>query len=267
MINLSSCIEMMFVEFPFEKRIEAAKNAGFSAWEMWNWANRDILALAEAMKKTKLPAAACCIGTGNPAKAAAWQKGSMLVEGNIALFAEMVEETILAVDVLGIKTLIATTGNTLADVSINRQEQAVVACLNAAVPILEKHGCTIVLEPLNILVNHTGYYLSTSKQGFEIIKQVASKNVKLLYDVYHQQITEGNLIDTIHENIDDIGHFHIADVPGRHEPGTGEINYKNIFAAISKSGYRRYVGCEYNPSTGKTTEESAKDLLALANLF
>lgn len=267
MINLSSCIEMMFDEFPFEKRIEAAKDAGFSAWEMWNWSNRDIAAIAEVMKKINFPAAACCIGTRDAEKSTAWQKGNMLLESNAALFAEMVEETIIGVKALGIKTFIATTGNTLADVSMETQEQAIISCLTASVPILKKYGCNIVLEPLNILVNHMGYYLSTSKQGFEIIKQVDSENVKLLYDVYHQQITEGNLIDTINENIHAIGHFHIADVPGRYEPGTGEINYKNVFAAISKSGYSHCVGCEYRPSPGKTTVESAKDVLNLAKLF
>lgn len=266
MIKLSSCIDMMFCEFPFEERIEAAKNAGFSAWEMWGWSNRDIQALAEVMTKTNLPAAGCCVGSRDPQKASAWQKGCMLVESNANLFAEMVEETISAVDVLGIKTLIVTTGNTLINVSVEQQQQSVVSCLSAAVPVLKKYGCTIVLEPLNILVNHMGYYLSTSKQGFEILRQVGSEHVKLLYDVYHQQITEGNLIDTINENINAIRHFHIADVPGRYEPGTGEINYKNVLAAISKTGYRHYIGCEYRPSQGKTTEESAQEILTLAKL-
>jgi hydroxypyruvate isomerase len=79
------------------------------------------------------------------------------------------------------------------------------------------------------------------------VDQVGSPNVKLLYDIYHQQITEGNLIATITANIDKISHFHVADVPGRHEPGSGEINYKNVFKSISEAGYDGFVGLEFWP--------------------
>lgn len=267
MIKLSSCIEMMFTDLPFEERITHAKDAGFSAWEMWSWANKDIDLLVKTMKETNFPAAGCLIASRDEQKTSAWQKGSMLVEDNASLFAEMVEETIIGVRDLGIKTFIATTGNTLEDVSLEKQQDAVVSCLSAAVPILEKHDCIIVLEPLNVLVNHAGYYLDTSAQGFEILNLVDSEHIKLLYDVYHQQITEGNIINTIRENIDAIGHFHIADVPGRHEPGTGEINYKNVVEAISKTGYSGYVGCEYRPSEGKTSVESAQEILSIVKLI
>jgi len=100
---------------------------------------------------------------------------------------------------------------------------------------------TLVLEPLNILVNHMGYYLTTTEESAEIIREVGSDYVKILYDVYHQQITEGNIINNIKNNIDLIGHIHIGDVPGRKQPGTGEINYKNVFKAIKETGYEGYV--------------------------
>ena len=146
MIKLSSCIEMMFTELPFEERIEAAKKAGFSAWEMWNWADRDIQALGEAMEKADLPAAGCIVGSRDDQRISAWQKGGMLVGSNASLFAEMIEETISTVDPLGIKTFIVTTGNALENVPREQQQQGVVSCLSAAVPVLKKHGCTIVLE-------------------------------------------------------------------------------------------------------------------------
>lgn len=85
------------------------------------------------------------------------------------------------------------------------------------------------------------------RRGFEIVDAVDSPNVQLLYDVYHQQVTEGNVIQTITANIDRIGHFHVADVPGRHEPGTGELDYENVFAAIEETDYDGYVGCEFSP--------------------
>ena len=106
---------------------------------------------------------------------------------------------------------------------------------------------TLVLEPLNVLVDHKGYFLETSAEGFEMVDEVGSEAVKLLYDIYHQQITEGNLIANLTANVAKLGHVHVADVPGRHEPGTGEINYRNVFKAVADAGYQRYVGLEYRP--------------------
>jgi len=264
MIKLGSCIEMMFQEVPFIERIAEAAKAGFAAVEFWGWENKDLPAIAEAAKAAGVAVADCCVGTQDAARAAQYGKGAMLVKGNALLYAQMVEETIAAVAPTGIRTLIATTGQALAGVDRQSQQDAIVECLRAAAPVLEKHGFTLVLEPLNILVNHQGYYLDTSKQAFEILRLVGSPRVRLLYDIYHQQITEGNLIQTITENISLIGHFHLADVPGRNEPGTGEINYKNVLAAISDTEYKGFVGCEYSPSQGRSTVESAQEILALA---
>ncbi len=136
-----------------------------------------------------------------------------------------------------------------------------VACLKTAAPLAEEAGVTLVLEPLNILVDHPGYFLTSSREGFEIVEQVGSPAVKLLYDIYHQQVTEGNLIATITSHIDLIGHFHAADVPGRHEPGTGEINYANVLAAIDEAGYEGFIGLEYAPTVA--TAESLQAVLSM----
>jgi hydroxypyruvate isomerase len=129
----------------------------------------------------------------------------------------------------------------------HEQRANIVAALKAGAPIAEEAGVTLVLEPLNVLVNHKGYYLATSAEAFDILREVDSPNVKLLFDIYHQQITEGNLIANITANIGLIGHFHAADNPGRNELGTGEINYANVFKAIAATGYAGYVGLEYLP--------------------
>jgi hydroxypyruvate isomerase len=115
-------------------------------------------------------------------------------------------------------------------------------------PDAEEAGVTLVLEPLNTAVDHPGYYLTSTAEGIEIVEEVGSPSVQLLYDVYHQQITEGNVIDTITDHVEHIGHIHIADVPGRHEPGTGELNYANVFDAIDDADYEGYVGCEFSPT-------------------
>jgi hydroxypyruvate isomerase len=133
--------------------------------------------------------------------------------------------------------------------------------LKHVAPLFEAFGVTLIVEPLNILCNHMGYYLASSYEAFGICAEVGSKNIKVLYDIYHQQITEGNLIPTIRKYFDLIGHFHVADVPGRNEPGTGEINYRNVFGAIEALGYDKYVGLEYSPTID--TAETIKKVIDL----
>ena len=119
--------------------------------------------------------------------------------------------------------------------------------------VVAPHGITLIVEPLNTLVNHAGYYLNYTREAFEIMREVSSPYVKILFDIYHVQIMEGNLIDTIRKNIAHIGHFHVGDVPGRHEPGTGEIDYGNVFRAIRELGFRDFVAMEYMPSKDAMT--------------
>ena len=104
-----------------------------------------------------------------------------------------------------------------------------------------------MIEPLNTLVDHPGYYLTQSAEAFDIIDAVDSQHVKVIYDIYHQQIMEGNLIPTITQNINRIGHFHSAGHPGRHELDCGEINYPDIIQAIAQTEYKGWFGVEYFP--------------------
>lgn len=145
---------------------------------------------------------------------------------------------------LNIKRILALTGNKRDDITQDQQTAVVVKGLKRLAPIAEQAGVTIVLEMLNVLVNHPGYFLVYTPHGVEIIQAVNSPNVKLLYDIYHQQISEGNLINNITKNIKIIGHFHIGDNPGRKQPGTGEINYKNVFKAVHETGYDGFLSME-----------------------
>ena len=121
----------------------------------------------------------------------------------------------------------------------------------------------LLLEPLNVLVDHKGYFLYRSDEAFEILREVNSPDIKLLFDIYHQQITEGNLIRNIVANIDLIGHFHVAGNPGRNEPYIGEINYVEVFKAADEAGYTGYAGLEFWAKGD--IEESLKNCLALYN--
>ena len=107
--------------------------------------------------------------------------------------------------------------------------------------ISEESDIFLKIEPLNTLVDHKGYFLKYSSEGFNLVEEVNSKNIKVLYDIYHLQIMQGNIISDIEKNFDLIGHFHIADVPGRHEPGTAEINYKNIYKKIRDLGFSGFI--------------------------
>lgn len=248
MIRLSACIEMLFREYEMNARPAAAKAAGLDAIEFWGWQNKEIALLAEACRAAGVSVAACCVGTRDEKRAAAIKEFGLLDKKNASVFAENLHETIEAVRPLQVPTLICTVGQALDGVPRERQHDAIIEALRAAAPIAGKAGVTLVVEPLNILVNHKGYYLASSHEAADILKAVDSPRVKMLFDVYHQQITEGNVIANLTEYMPLIGHIHTADNPGRHEFGTGEINYQNVFKAIENTDYEGYVGLEYSPT-------------------
>lgn len=250
MLKFSVCIEMIFRDQPIEKRIAKTKECGADAFEFWGYANKDVDLINRVRKDVGIPVAA--MSSGSP---------PIVDAANKAKYVDAVKAAIDVAHKLECKTLLQTTGNEIVGTPRQKQHAAIVECLKAAAPLAEKAGIMIVLEPLNILVNHKGYYLDKSSEGFEILREVGSKSVTLLYDIYHQQITEGNIIDTISANIGQIGHFHMGDVPGRHEPGTGELNYRGIFKKIAEKGYGGYVGMEFSPTCDHA--EAVKATLAL----
>ncbi|MCL2056900.1 MAG: TIM barrel protein [Oscillospiraceae bacterium] len=248
MVKLSACIEMLFKEYDFYERPAAVKAAGLDAVEFWGWADKDLSAMAQAAEKAGVKIAAACVGTRDEKRARAISEFGILDGRNAAVFAENVHETAEAFAPLGIPVIIVTTGQELPGVSREAQQEAVIRCLSAGAAIAQRAGVTLVVEPLNVLVNHGGYYLSSSHQAADILKAVNSPNVKMLFDVYHQQITEGNVIANLTEYMPLIGHIHTAGNPGRNELDSGELNYGPIFKAIENAGYTGYVGLEYSPT-------------------
>jgi hydroxypyruvate isomerase len=253
-LNLSVCIEMLFTDRPLEERPSAVAQAGYRGVEFWGWSNKDLAALAARCAQLGLTIASFCVEA----------PGALLDPSNRAAWLAGARQSIDQAAAVGVKTLIVTTGNELPHLSRWAQHDAIVGGLRALAPYAEQHGVTLVLEPLNTLVDHRGYYLSSSQEGFDIVRAVESPAVKLLYDIYHQQISEGFLLPTIQANLDLIGHFHVADVPGRHEPGTGEINYANIFRFLADSPYQGWVGLEFRPRT--TSEEALARVREIAGL-
>ena len=147
------------------------------------------------------------------------------------------------------------------------QTSNVVETLKRACDILEPHGLVMVLEPLNFR-DHPGLFLTESPQAFQICKAVDSPSCKILFDIYHQQIQEGNLIPNIDDTWDEIAYFQIGDNPGRNEPTTGEINYKNVFKFIFEKGYDGILGMEHgNSKEGERGEKALVDAYLEADSF
>ncbi len=163
---------------------------------------------------------------------------------------------------LGCKCIVGLTGETSAKrtITYDKRAQNVIKFLRRVKGMLEDNDIIMVLETLNQLRDHQNFWLTTTDQAQMIVQAVESPNIRQLYDIYHQQITEGNLIPNLCGNIDGIGHVHIGDNPGRKQPGTGEINYPNVFKALAATNYDGYAAVECGHTDG--AENAIKDLLA-----
>jgi hydroxypyruvate isomerase len=255
-MKFSACIEMLFTEVPFIERLNKAKEHGFHGVEFWNWDNKDLKAVAERAGELGLEIVTMQSNLG----------GTLIDPSDRPRFVENITKSIETAKSIGVKRLFLLTDELAEDRSVKplpyeisdeEKYESVLSGLKELAGIAENAGVTLVLEPLNTLVDHKGYYLNHSALGFKLVREVGSPAIRLLYDIYHMQVMEGNLIATITENSDLIGHVHVADVPGRHEPGTGEINYANIYEALQRAGYDGYVGFEFEP-TGTTEDALAE---------
>ena len=236
-MEYSVCTNAVFGGISLPDAVRRIAAEGFGAYEFWSWWDQDIKAIADAQRETGLRCAGMCtrmVPLNVPELRGEYLRG--------------LRESIITAKKLECSMLISQVGQEIQELSRQAQHDCIAAGLRECAPILEEAGVTLVIEPLNALVNHKGYYLTHSSEAFEIIREVNSRNVKVLFDVYHQQITEGNLISNLTENIDLVGHIHIAGVPGRHEPlDSNEINYPAIMKALKSSGYSGAIGLEYMP--------------------
>jgi hydroxypyruvate isomerase len=244
------CIDMVFEGWDKLKAIDAVAAAGIPAFEFWGWRDRDIDAIAERAKRHRLQIAAMSL---DPAV-------RILDGGADGAFLKTIGESLAAAKRIGCRRLVVhaqqvprgSGPSRLSDPArepvLAAQRRNIAAALKKAAPLAEDAGVMLMLEPLNILVDHHGYCLSSSSDGAEVLREVGSPAVGLLFDIYHMQISEGNLIANLTANVDLLAHLHIADVPGRHEPGTGEINYPKVLAAARSAGYGGCVGMEMVPT-------------------
>lgn len=237
MPKLSVCIEMFWRDVPFAERIPLVAQAGYQAFEFWGWENKDLAAVQRSQEEAGLAVAAICHVPGN--SLIKRNAHNELVDGMV--------QTATVAQALACPTVIVTTGNTLDDETYEMSRRRVVRHLKALGQIAADSGLTLVLEPLNTLVNHHGYWLTKMAHAVDIVQEVDSPAVKILMDVYHQQVQEGQIIANLTQYAHEIGHFHAAGVPGRNELVGGELDYHSIFRAIDATDYEGYVGLEYRP--------------------
>jgi len=267
MTKIDVCLETVFTSLPVEARLERIAQAGYTAVELWHkectWNGRDLTGPAKDAKKLKAILDKYGLIVNNMVLNA-WDAtlgGSLVNPEDQKLYLKNLEEVIKFARSIGCNKLITCTGKKLPEKSYKEQRDSIISTLSEAAKIVRKEDFTLLLEPLNTYVDHPGYFLDSTKEGAKIIREINHPNIRLLYDIYHMQIMEGNVISTIEQNIDIIGHFHAAGAPGRHELYFGELNYPNIIKRIKELGYEGYFGLEYFPSMD--SEESLKTIKEL----
>ena len=242
-------LTMLFNEVDFLDRFEKAAKAGFKGVEYlfpYAWKKEQLVEKLGAFGLTQvlhnLPA-----GDWNKG-----ERGIACLPGRETEFQEGVGKAIEYAKALKCPQVNCLVGLTPVGVPADKVRKTLVANLRFAASAFEKEGIRLLVEALNDK-DVPGFYLVRTAEVLALIKEVGSPNVYFQYDVYHMQIMEGNLTKTIQANLDQIAHIQIADNPGRNEPGTGEINYPNLFKAIDAAGYKGWIGCEYKPA-GKTED-------------
>ena len=249
-MKYSVCIDAVFMgQCSFVEAMKNVKEAGYQAIEFWSWWDKDMDEIRKAQRELGLEVAAFCTEFGNP--------GDLVCQQN---YLDGLKRSIEMAEKLECPALIVQAGweyeSFSKGITRNQHRTNFIKTMEKAAGLAESAGITLVIEPLNLLVDHPGYHLSSSQDAFDVVERIGSRQVKVLYDIYHQQITEGNLLMNIAGHLDKIGHFHAAGNPGRGEITKGEINYRFLFETLADMGYEGYVGLEY-----MTKEDPVKGLI------
>ncbi len=248
MPKFAANLSMLFTEVDFLDRFQAAASAGFQGVEYlfpYDFPAEELRKQLDANNLTQvlhnLPAGDWGAG----------ERGIACHPGRVDEFRAGVQKAIDYATVLGCKQVNCLAGIKPEGVSDEQAYKTFVENLAFAAGELKKAGILLLIEAINTR-DIPGFFLSTTAQGRKVIEDAGSDNLQLQYDIYHMQIMEGDLAPTIEANLSQIGHIQLADTPGRHEPGTGEINYPFLFAHLDRLGYQGWIGCEYKPANSTT---------------
>ena len=244
MLRLGVHLETNLQDRPFPDRFSGSRALGFRGCE-FNWRRHELEEALTARSATGL--AVTCLG-GTTGGQPGGKIPSLVWPGDRERLAPDVQTAIKAAQALACPRLVMVPGNHVVGWDRGRHRAEVVASLRSVAPLLERSGVSVVLEPLNSRVDHRDCWCDTSAEAFAIVEAVASPSVKVLYDLYHMKVMGDDLIATVRRHHDLIGYYHVAGVPGRHEPIGGEIDNAAVFDAIASTGYDGYIGLEYSPA-------------------
>lgn len=252
-VNLTT----IFTEVPFLERFQKAKQAGFSFVECQFPYQSSIEDLRREIRDNDLSLVLINLPAGN------WESG----ERGLAIFPERRDEFRQSVakgieyaKALGVAKLHCLAGVLDSEADRPRARETYLENLKFAASEMASYGLTLLIEPINPY-DMPGYFLSEIEEAANIIEEIGLPNVKIQFDFYHIQRIKGNLSANFGKYLDQVGHIQIADVPGRHEPGTGEIDYKQVLKDVTDRGYKGYIGLEYSPKA--SSEESFKWILEI----
>lgn len=247
-MRFSAHIDALYGELPFAERFAAAKADGFDYVEIWDWDNKD-----EEVVKTKLKEHQLTLSAMSGDK-----QYDMCNPERYQVYVEEVKQSIDKAVVYGCPTLVihsneltpaGPVSNSYPELSECTKLCAMFRCLKTLAPYAEEKKVTLVVEPLNTVTDHMGNFLTSVAQTADLINAVGSPNIKVLNDIYHMYLNNGKIAETWDKYLKEIGYVHFADAPGRHQPGTGVINYKKVFEYMRKVGYEGIIGCELFTTT------------------
>lgn len=241
-------VEMWWRKLKFPDRLRAAAALGFPAVEFWPWRGKNIDEIAELSKELNLEIAQFTAWGFTP---------GMNDPKNHPKLVEEIKASCEVAKKLNCRKMTVVGGNDIKGMSQPEMHANIIAGLKLVAPIAEEHNVMLILEPMNIRVDHKGHCLYGSEPTVRICREVDSPMVKINWDLYHMQISEGDLCGRLKDGFDQLGYLQLADHPGRHEPGTGEVHYNRVLRQAYELGYRDYVGLELVPASDEVTAARA----------
>lgn len=245
MPRFAANLTMLFTELPFLERFAAASKAGFEAVEFLFPFEYAVDELHQRLRVNGLQLVLHNLPAGDWA---AGERGIACLPDRVDEFRAGVATAIAYASALGVQRINCLVGKTPIGVATDLVHQTLVSNLRYAAKELAAHNIMLLVEPINTF-DIPGFHLTRTGQALELLNEVGAENALIQYDIYHAQRMEGELGATLLKHLPRIGHVQLADNPGRHEPGTGEINYRWLFKHLDAIGYAGWVGCEYKPAT------------------
>ncbi|MFQ5822780.1 MAG: TIM barrel protein [bacterium] len=265
-MKFSFCLETLYTECPFIERLTAAKKDGIESIEIWGWRDKDSDVLLHQMEKLNISLSNMS-GNRQFGMIDPYERRSFLQElSEAAAFAKSLNCSTLML----LSESLAEDGGAVpisTPLTSHEKVKQIIACGIQVSELAENLDLQIAIEPLNDILDHPRFFLNSSQLAFQIIKEINHPRVKVLYDIYHMAMMEENILRDIEDNFDYIGYFHMADKPGRHEPGSGNIDFRSIWSLLKTLQYDGVVGFEFYPSRGNSQKAIRIILNFISNII